>query len=214
MSKLFKLALLLGVGSTGYFVGWSLAKRRYENLADIEVESVKVKLTEHYEELLNKVPEKGSKKPIQDKTKKSSAIKPALSNDDDGMAYTDYAKKYQTPESEGRIVNRPEKITRPLLTADRPYVIDSQEYMESTYEAKTLLYFTDKTLADEDYNVIHDVENEVGYDNLTKFGEYDSDCVYVRNERLGIDYEILLDQRIFASVVINHRTGAVGGEDE
>ena len=48
--------------------------------------------------------------------------------------------------------------------------------------------------------VVDDVEEIVGEESLTHFGEYEDDSVFVRNDRLKCDYEILLDQRNYSDV--------------
>ena len=47
---------------------------------------------------------------------------------------------------------------------------------------------------------INDVEGIVGIDSLTRFGEYEADSVFVRNERLKGDYEILLSLRRYSEL--------------
>ena len=46
-----------------------------------------------------------------------------------------------------------------------------------------------------------DVEYVVGSDALNSFGEYEGRFVFVRNDRLKCDYEILLEQRKYSDVV-------------
>ena len=55
--------------------------------------------------------------------------------------------------------------------------------------------------ADENDEVIEDVEDAVGIDSLNHFGEYEDDSVFVRNDARKCDYEILLDQRTYSEVV-------------
>ena len=59
----------------------------------------------------------------------------------------------------------------------------------------------DGVLADENDEVIEDVEDAVGIDSLNHFGEYEDDSVFVRNDARKCDYEILLDQRTYSEVV-------------
>ena len=54
---------------------------------------------------------------------------------------------------------------------------------------------------DENDEVIEDVEDAVGIDSLNRFGEYEDDSVFVRNDARKCDYEILLDQRTYSEVV-------------
>ena len=47
---------------------------------------------------------------------------------------------------------------------------------------------------DEDDSPIVDIEYLVGEDSLDHFGEYEDDSVFVRNDDLKTDFEILLDE--------------------
>ena len=53
----------------------------------------------------------------------------------------------------------------------------------------------------EDDEKVEDVDNVVGLESLAHFGEYEDDSVFVRNDRLKCDYEILLDQRTYSDVI-------------
>lgn len=84
---------------------------------------------------------------------------------------------------------------------DGPYVIPPENFGEMEYEEVSLTYYADKILADEDDEIVDDVEETVGFDSLSHFGEYEDDSVHVRNDRLKIDYEILFDQRLYSEVL-------------
>lgn len=43
------------------------------------------------------------------------------------------------------------------------------------------------------HNIIRNVDEIVGEESLDHFGEYEEDTVYVRNEELETDFEILKD---------------------
>ena len=84
----------------------------------------------------------------------------------------------------------------------KPYVISPDEFGEfEDYERISLSYYTDQILADEDDEKVEDVDNVVGLESLAHFGEYEDDSVFVRNDRLKCDYEILLDQRTYSDVI-------------
>ena len=61
------------------------------------------------------------------------------------------------------------------------------------YETESLTYYSDGVLTDEYDNPIEDIERLVGSDALTHFGEYEDDSVFVRNDDLKTDFEILKD---------------------
>jgi len=86
--------------------------------------------------------------------------------------------------------------------AERPYTISPDDFGEEDgFDTTTLTYFADGILADEMDNMIEAVDLLVGLDSLDKFGEYEDDAVYVRNEQYKCDYEILVDLRRWEDIV-------------
>ena len=83
----------------------------------------------------------------------------------------------------------------------RPYVITPDEFGEIyEYDTISLRYYADKVLTDEDDVVITNVDEIIGEDSLTHFGEYEDDSVFVRNDEMKADYEILLDLRKYYDI--------------
>lgn len=92
---------------------------------------------------------------------------------------------------------------------DRPYVISVEEFMEQedVYDKLTITYFEgDGTLCDERDEVVDDVEGTVGSDSFSQFGfkSDDENVVYVRNERLKTDFEVILDKQKYIEVVVGY----------
>lgn len=88
-----------------------------------------------------------------------------------------------------------------------PYVISHDEFMENTFEHEQtqLTWFeADETLADAKSEIIHEVESTVGVDNMERFGHgsRDSKIVYIRNERLELDFEVSKSTGSFAEEVM------------
>jgi hypothetical protein len=88
-----------------------------------------------------------------------------------------------------------------------PYIISVEEYNEGCkqYDKLTISYYEeDDTLADEGEEIIENPEEIVGEDTLERFGEDsdDPDIVYVRNEKLQIDYEIILMHKSYSETVL------------
>ena len=84
---------------------------------------------------------------------------------------------------------------------DKPYVISPDDFGEFDYYNQiSLTYYADGVLTEGD-DIIEDVDDIVGEDSLTHFGEYEDDAVHVRNDRLKCDYEILWDNRNYSDVV-------------
>lgn len=74
---------------------------------------------------------------------------------------------------------------------EKPYTITPEEFGEYGYETISLTYYADGVLADENGEVVDDIDEIVGEDSLSHFGEYEDDSVYVRNDAKRCDYEIL-----------------------
>jgi hypothetical protein len=75
----------------------------------------------------------------------------------------------------------------------KPFVIHLDEYGEGGFDpAFYTFYDDDKILADEHDEVVDDVENLVGYENLEKFGHGsdNANVVMIRNVHLNLDIEV------------------------
>lgn len=94
----------------------------------------------------------------------------------------------------------------------KPYVISPDKFGENEdYEQISLTYYSDGVLADDNDNLMMYAEEIVGEDALNHFGEYgdalnhfgeyEDDSVFVRNDNLKCDYEILWDSRKYSDVL-------------
>lgn len=194
--------ILISLGFAGGFgTGFYLGKRKYEGLADLEVESMR----RYFEENFTKNEIEIVKKVVVETKKTGSPLEDnPLIIKDEVKKYKDYSKPYQTEKSDTRIPGQPivekELTEEERRNSDGPYIITPGEFGESTYEAQTLFFYADRVLADDDYNVVHDISGTIGDEALGSFGMHEVDCVHVRNDTLAIDYEILIDERYFAKV--------------
>lgn len=109
----------------------------------------------------------------------------------------------ENKESEGYDVNEYSSLLKnegyteeyeEVKKVDEPYVIPPDEFGElDEYETISLTYYSDGYLVDDMGELVEDVEDVVGLDFKERFGEYEDDCVYVRNDSRKADYEILYD---------------------
>lgn len=179
LSNVVMFAVGAAIGSA---VTWKFVKTKYEQIAQEEIDSVKETYSKRAESeaQLEKL-EHGLKKTIDDMQKQIDANEHAdiIRN----AGYTDYA------------------ITeRKVIDVDRPYVIDEDEYDTlDDYESEELLYYSDGVLADYYGDVVDDVDDMVGLDNLKVLVEDDDvDSVYIRNDARRFDYEVLFDLRPYS----------------
>lgn len=76
----------------------------------------------------------------------------------------------------------------------KPYVIAPEEFWEQDCPVITLTYYEeDEVLTDERDKIIDNADELVGEDFADHFGEYEEDAVHIRNEEMGVVYEILRD---------------------
>ena len=124
--------------------------------------------------------------------------------------YTDYFKNdddEDDDEDSGPDPDEPEDDESSVYfvregAAEEPYTISPDDFGEEDgYDTETLTYYADGILADDQDNLIDSVDKMVGLESLDKFGEYEDDVVYVRNEQYKCDYEILIDLRRWEDVV-------------
>ena len=80
---------------------------------------------------------------------------------------------------------------------NEPYVISPDEFGNAGYDIVSLELYSDRVLVDEDDNPIEDIDFLVGEDSLEHFGEYEDDSVFVRNDHLKTDFEILLVEETY-----------------
>ena len=81
-----------------------------------------------------------------------------------------------------------------------PNVISYDDIAENGYEGESLYYFIDGVVTDLMYNEIEDYEDLIGDDFAEHFGEEEPDVVYIRNDKLKTDFEVLRDERRFSEV--------------
>lgn len=211
MNSTLKNLCVFAIGAAiGSLVTWKLVKTKYEMIAQEEIDSVKevfakrkeksYDLSEYHD--FDEFDTDDDYAESTDDSEKNSDVqfkhsdKPSLSDyakilNDKG--YTDYSSiTDKKEEKEGG---------NESVDVKKPYVISPDEFGElDEYEAVSLNYYADGVLTDDWDNVIEDVEGIVGVDSLTHFGEYEEDSVFVRNDNLKTDYEILMDVRNFSSI--------------
>lgn len=175
----FIFGLVLGAAA-GVAATWKYFKDKYEKIANDEINSVIEHLKDKNEPKEDEL-EKDQKKENEFELNKFAS----LIHDEEYFNYADI----DSDEEEDK--NMP-----------KPYVIPPEEFGEADdYDVISLNYYADGVLTDSFDEVIYDVDAIVGKDSLNHFGEYEDDSVFVRNDRLKADYEILLDVRTWKEVL-------------
>lgn len=170
-------AFVAGV-AIGSVVTWKLIdskiESKYAQIAKEEIESV---VKEFSKDVEVKLPE-------------SEPGRPEPNTADDKKEYISLVNDLYTNEEGGTEDMR-----------DKPYVISPDEFGENDeYDIVTLTHYEDGVLEDENGDIIEDVDNVVGEDFYTHYGEYEDDAIHIRNDKLKTDYEILHDNQNYADV--------------
>ena len=125
----------------------------------------------------------------------SRKYEPKLKGVTDELHETDHEEDYKN-----LVMNYTSK-RKEELKVNEPYVITPDEFGEvDSYDTVSLTYYADGVLTDERNEPIDDVDDIVGTDSLTHFGEYEDDSVFVRNNNMQTDFEILFDSRNYSDV--------------
>lgn len=209
MNSTLKGVLIFVLGAAaGSLATWKLIEKKYKDIAQEEIDSVKDTFSKmkknEYPDKLEDYPDfeefddsddsddsddvEEEPKPEQkiDRNNKPDIVEYAKILSETG--YTNYAERQDKKEKKG---------VEPVED-ERPYVISPDEFGEKDgYENVTLTYYADGVLTDYFDNVISNVDEVVGFESLDHFGEYEDDVVFVRNEKMETDYEILRDLRDF-----------------
>lgn len=86
--------------------------------------------------------------------------------------------------------------------AKEPHVISPYDFGEKDgYKTISLTYYADGVLENEKHKVVTNIDELVGEASLNTFGEYEDDSVFVRNDQLRTDFEILKDYRTYSEVL-------------
>lgn len=207
------VAALVTGAAAGYFFAKKQLETRYEALMAQEVETTK----EFYRRLYKK---------DGFETAEEAARTLGISDDSDEVVDETAVvvaaaalKSYQgVPPSEqvAKVVNifrrteqGDEEVDEPETMDDQdvPFIISQKVFMQNDPEHTqcTVTWFElDKVLIDEREDRLDDYDNMVGANNLERFGHKSNDpnVVYVRNDSLQMDFEILLSRGKYTKDVL------------
>lgn len=185
MSKVTNFVMFAMGAVIGSIVTWQYVKKKYEQIAQEEIDSVKAVFMQKDPDIevsVSEVPHQAEPRKVKEKPNISEYA--AMLEKEGYVNYSGIGKEEQ------------------ISMESKPYVISPDEFGEiEEYEKISLTYYSDQVLADENDELVEDVEGAIGFESLTHFGEFEDDSVFVRNDRLKCDYEILSDQRTYSDVI-------------
>lgn len=208
---LVKAFIFIAGAAIGSVVTWKVIKTKYEQISKEEIESVR----EEYQRLtkIMRMEIDACRKATAAHTKDEDTVDNDYDDNDDDYPEDDdrdftekekeqieyykitsrYRGSYTENNEEGE-ENGDDEV--PYING--PYVITPEDFASSPpgYNCCPLDYYKDGILAD-GWGVQMDIEETIGEEALDHFGEYVDDVVYVRNERLELDYEVTRDPRTY-----------------
>lgn len=204
-----------GGAATGALICFALLKEKYEALANEEIKNMK----DYYQKEMENIDDEYEKE-LDNLIHTMNRDIEEHNKREEKETYVDYVKKYSPeeiikdkyydipyPDVIDEDDGPPEDPPENDLQYEEPFVISREEFDEGYphFDKITITYYeNDDVLADEQDEVIPDIDAVVGYDSLGRFGDMsEDDCVvYVRNGRLGADYEIVLAQESYTESVL------------
>lgn len=194
MPTLNKVIIFAAGALIGSLVAWKLTKTKYEKMMIEEEQS----LREYYNKKIKVIEDTATdlhdsyqrredalRKKLEEETEKEPEIVQDMDelHDKEFDRYAEILKDHKYSQEE------------PCFDAgtnDKPYVVSPDEFGDADdYDIITLNYYADGVVADDWNDPIEDIGATIGEDFASHYGEYEEDVVYVRNDRLKVEYEIL-----------------------
>lgn len=185
------ISFLIGAG-IGSGVTYILIRSNYEKIANEEIEEAR----EMYKEKLKEFVEDLEKGNVETKEEVKEAEKT-----EEKIDYGKIIEKLNYNEFSGAKapVVQPVEDDKDEIDSER-YSISVDEFVnDDEYDKMTLYYFEDdQVFTNFEYGVIEEGEELVGSDNLDDVEFVEEGVTYIRNEKYGVDYEVVLKTGSYA----------------
>lgn len=196
-----KVIIFIGGVAAGSFVTWRLLKEKYIRQTQEEINEVR----EHYRKKKESEEVTVDSNGSTETNEKPDLIAYAAKLTKNG--YIDYTDPKSIVKATGDTIDAVVQQTNeesldPVILNDPsyqpPYIISPEDFaIDDEYTIVNLNYYIDGVLTDEDDNIVENVDDVVGLENLNHMGEYEDDALHIRNENYKCEYEILLSRRLY-----------------
>lgn len=186
-----------GVGAVGTLL---YLKEKYLARADREIDEMRL----HYE---------GKLEELKEMERDIGLTKDIISENGYDNPQNSIENDEKPVLAEEIVVKKPKKRVKKTVKEEKfdipePRIISFDEYTDdSSYGKCVLSYFEDdETVIDQNEEVVTDAINILGRDNLDQFGmieEFEDDTLYIRNEMLGFDYEVVRERGSYEDFMKN-----------
>lgn len=202
LTNIFTLAVGVIIGSAAtmqYF------KTKYENQYQEDLQSIKEVLLKEKEDFIAETDKIVKEKDV--------AIDELIKHNNKETAkeiinYCGYAK--QSKAQTKKEAEEEEEVCNVQNHEDGPYIITPEEFRSiDDYDFQTLIYYADGHVATDTGDLITNYEDQIGYDALEHFGEYEEDTVYVRNDEEMMDFEVIRSDKNFTDILEEQRMQSI-----
>lgn len=190
--KLSHVIAFVTGAAVGYFAANYLLKDKYEKRFQQEVSST----IEAFK--TNKNDEHKKDDEVNFKDEKLKAISDDIVVDD----IKEYAKNIGKHDYSEVKDEKPSEEREDNINHTKPYVITEEEvdaYMN--YSITQWNYYADGVLTDENNEVVEDVSTTIGKESFEHLKKTSESAIYVRNDLLELDYEILKNEMTYAELL-------------
>ena len=184
------VAFTIGV-ATGASITYILIKKHFKKIADDEIDTMREYFQNKRAEGIDSLEEEPDEAEIKEARDEHQEDKPNI------REYASLIKKENYTNYSDTVADKKKEVD----DVEKPYVITPEEFGELDYSTISLTYYSDDVLTYESDELVEDVDDIVGADFAEHFGEYEDDSVFIRNDRMKTDFEILVDKRNYSDVV-------------
>lgn len=195
------ILIFLSGAAIGSVVTWKIIEKKYKDLADEEIESVKETFKTRNERPTVIGVDISDADDQQTDTTLLYANGSIEKVNDEVINYSKIASEYipSTEEEADDLENATVEVE--VGKEEKAIeVIPPEEFGDMGYPTKSWTYYSDFILADENDEIVTDPESIIG-DALDHFGEYEDDSVYVRNDNTECEYEILKHEKAYTQAI-------------
>ena len=185
----------LGIGvASGFFFARKQLEEKYEKLSKQEIAEAKKFYSVLHKKGAYETPESAVKSRLGDATEALTTYQGLNDDHQERVTVDENIFANPPPILKSEAFDYDEEVKHRSVEA--PYILSKEEFFqdELEHEQNTLTYYEgDEVLADDRDDILDDVDMMVGLDNLQRFGygSGDNNIVYIRNEKLMQDFEVI-----------------------
>lgn len=227
------VAIGFGLGVAIGTVGYILAKKRIQAKYEAVLEEERIEMKAYYERHYKKgdfetpasaaerfgakVAENAMRDYRGQGAKTAEAEKTEVEIVEQEIVADETAVKNIFTENESTVEwDQEQEESKRAANPDEPFIITEDEFgtNEDDYDQITLTYYAeDDVLVDEHEKPIEEIDKIVGEGNLLRFGHgsRDNNIVYIRNNHLSYDFEVIKREASYAKEVLGFQHTDSGG---